>query len=95
MSTYVIALGNVKDSEKWQQYAGAAPQTFKEHGGELVFKGKKTSVLAGEHPYSIAVVLKFPDQQSVQNWYNSDAYQNLIPLRNEAADVVFVSYQGQ
>ena len=95
MSTYVIALVNVKDTEKWQQYAGTVPQTFKEHGGELVFKGEKTSVLAGEHPYSIAVVLKFPDQQSVQNWYNSDAYQNLIPLRNEAADVVFVSYQGQ
>ena len=38
------------------------------------------------------VLLKFPDQEAVEKWYYSDGYQDLILGRNEAADIMFISY---
>jgi len=40
------------------------------------------------------VVIKFPDQPTLQNWYNSESYQQLIPTRDRAADVVIISYDA-
>jgi uncharacterized protein (DUF1330 family) len=40
------------------------------------------------------VVLRFPDAESVAGWHCSAAYQALIPLRREAAEVLLVSYEG-
>jgi uncharacterized protein (DUF1330 family) len=52
------------------------------------------TVLAGEHPHENTVVIKFPDQPTLQQWYNSNEYQGLIPNRDEAADVVIISYDA-
>jgi uncharacterized protein (DUF1330 family) len=40
------------------------------------------------------VVIRFPDSDSVSNWFNSKAYQALIPLRDQAAEIVLVSYES-
>jgi len=39
--------------------------------------------LHGEAPHPLKAVIQFPDKESARNWYNSDAYQAIIPLRNE------------
>jgi uncharacterized protein (DUF1330 family) len=61
---------------------------------EVVFQGRRASVLTGEHPHQHTVVIKFPDQPTLQQWYQSDTYQALISIRNEAADVVIISYDA-
>jgi uncharacterized protein (DUF1330 family) len=61
---------------------------------EVVFRGKRATVLAGEHPHEQTVVIKFRDQSTLQQWYNSKDYQGLIPIRDEAADVVIISYDA-
>ena len=38
------------------------------------------------------VVIRFPSIDAIDRWYHSDAYQALIPLRDEAADVTIVGY---
>jgi uncharacterized protein (DUF1330 family) len=40
------------------------------------------------------VVIRFPDAQALDDWYSSDAYQALIPLRTEAADVDLINYEA-
>jgi uncharacterized protein (DUF1330 family) len=40
------------------------------------------------------VVIRFPDADAVAGWYNSPAYQALVPLRVAAADVDLVSYEA-
>lgn len=92
MSTYVIGHITVKDVEKWAAYRERVPATLKPWGAELVFRGHRTDVLAGEHEHADAVVIRFPDREGVQGWYCSAAYQELIPVRNEAADMVLISY---
>ena len=38
------------------------------------------------------VVIRFPNIAAVNGWYTSPAYQALIPLRQQAADIVLLSY---
>jgi uncharacterized protein (DUF1330 family) len=60
---------------------------------EVLIRGRLTSVLAGELPYQLTVVIRFPDHATLQDWYRSDGYQNLIPIRDRAADVVIAAYE--
>ncbi|MEE9275618.1 MAG: DUF1330 domain-containing protein [bacterium] len=91
MSAFVVVHINVKDPEKFKAYSSTAPATFKKYGGEFLIRGKVAGVLAGEHGHKMAAVIKFPDQAALQEWYNCEAYQALIPNRDEAADMVFIS----
>jgi uncharacterized protein (DUF1330 family) len=62
------------------------------YSAEVIFRGKLHKVLTGEHPHQNTVVIKFPDQATLQEWYQSKEYQELIPIRDRAADVVIISY---
>lgn len=94
MSTaYVIGHITVKNAEKWAEYRNQVPATLEPWGAELVLRGKRVAILAGEHPHSDIVVIRFPDKDAVNRWYSSPAYQALIPLRQQAAEVVLLSYE--
>lgn len=88
---YVIGHIAVKDAEKWDAYRSGVPATLAPWGAELVFRGKGATALAGEHAYADVVVIRFPDRKSVDGWHSSPAYQALIPLRQQAADVVLIT----
>lgn len=60
---------------------------------EVLIRGQLTSVLAGELPYQLTVVIRFPDHATLQDWNRSDGYQKLIPIRDRAADVVIAAYE--
>ena len=92
MSAFMIATISIKNPEKFQEYAEKVPATVIPFGGELLIKGKFTGALTGEADHQMAGVVKFPDLESIDNWFNSDAYQALIPLRNEGADVQMTKY---
>lgn len=94
MSAYLIGHITVKNPAKWQTYVEGVRKSLMPFEAEIVFRGRLATVLAGEHPHQNTVVIKFPDQPTLQQWYNSDDYQGLIPNRNEAADVVIISYDA-
>ncbi len=82
----------VKDEALWAEYRSKVPATLAPWGGELLLRGKRFAVLAGEHSYTDVVVIRFPDQAALNGWHASAAYQALIPLRQRAADVVLLGY---
>ena len=92
MSACVIGHITVRDEDKWAQYRAQVPATLAPWGAELLFRGKVDSVLAGGHPHTDTVVIRFPDVAAVNAWYASPAYQALIPLRRQAADLVLISF---
>lgn len=93
-AAYVIGHLTVKNAEKWAEYRNQVPATLAPWGAELVLRGKRVAILAGEHPHSDVVVIRFPDQEAVNSWHASPAYQALIPLRQQAADMVLLSYEA-
>lgn len=63
-------------------------------GAEVVLRDTRAKVLRGQHPHTDTVVMRFPVMAAVVQWHDSDAYQALVPLRMQAADVDLVSYQA-
>jgi uncharacterized protein (DUF1330 family) len=51
-------------------------------------------VLGGEHHHTDTVVIRFADIEAVDEWFHSDAYQQLILLRTQAAEVDLISYES-
>ena len=94
MPAYVIGHITVKDPEKWAEYRSRVPATLAAWGAELVLRGRRVAVLSGEHRYTDAVVIRFPDARAVSGWYGSAGYQALIPLREQAAEMLLISYDS-
>jgi len=90
MSAYVIVHASIKDPKKLQEYACIAGPTVKAAGGEFISAGQIAEVLAGQHGYERAIVIKFPDKKTAQDWYTSDDYQAAVPIREQAMDAVFI-----
>ena len=91
---YVVGHITVKNSEMWAEYRSKVPETLAPWGGELVFRGKQVAVLSGEHAHPDIVVIRFPSVAAVNGWFSSPAYQSLIPLRRQAAEMVLLSYES-
>ena len=58
-----------------------------------MFRGKRAEVLTGKHGYSDTVVIRFPSASAIGDWYRSPAYQALISLREQAAEMVLIGYE--
>jgi uncharacterized protein (DUF1330 family) len=59
-----------------------------------MLRGTRTVVLSGEHSHTDTVVIRFPDTESVVKWCDSPAYQALIPLRSQAAEMDLACYES-
>ncbi len=88
----VIGHISVKDPAKWAEYRSRVPATLAPWGAQLLLRGETAAVLGGSHRHDSTVVILFPDLDAVHGWYASAAYQALIPLRTEAADLDLVSF---
>lgn len=91
---YVVGQISVKDPRKWADYRRQVPDTLAAWSGELVFRGARAAVLSGENPHADIVVIRFPSLDAAAGWHASEAYQALVPLRHEAADVVLTTYEA-
>jgi len=94
VTAYVIGHITVKDAEKWAEYRSRVPSTLKPWRAEVVLRGRKVGVLSGEHPLTDVVVIRFPNAAAAAGWHGSAAYQGLIPLREQAAEVVLITYES-
>jgi len=93
VSAFIIVNLTVKDPESFQSYLQQVPATLKDFSGGMLTKGKVSKVFAGKHDKDIVGILKFPNLESANGWYESEAYQALIPIRDKGADVGAVSYE--
>jgi uncharacterized protein (DUF1330 family) len=91
---YVVGQMTMKNEAKWAEYRGQVLATLTPWGGELMFRGNQVRALSGECPHPDIVVIRFPSLANADGWHNSAAYQALIPLRQEAADVVLTTYEA-
>ena len=91
---YFVGQITVKHDEKWELYRSQVPATLAPWHAELMFRGKQPHAQSNASPHPDIVVVRFPSLANAEGWHNSDAYQALIPLRQEAADVVGTIYEA-
>lgn len=93
-TAYVIGHISIKNPEKWVEYRSRVTATLEPWGAELIIRGKLVSILAGDHTHTDTVVIRFPNIKAVNHWHSSPDYQALIPLRNQAAEMILLSYEA-
>jgi len=93
-NAYFVGQITVKNEEKWDEYRSKVPESLVPWNAELVFRGKQADIQAFGSPHPHIVVIRFPSLACAEGWHQSEAYQALVPLRLEAADVVGTIYEG-
>ena len=92
MASYLIGHITVKDDKLWQEYLSGVQESLIPFKSKIILRGPLVSVLKGKHKHNLVVVIEFHDQATLNNWYTSEKYQSLIPVRDKAADLVLMTY---
>jgi len=87
MTSLVIVDLTPINKEKLAQYSAKAAQTLIPYHGRFIAKGAiqvlNEEELTEETNHPMKAVIEFPNQEAAQNWYQSEAYQAIIPLRKQ------------
>jgi uncharacterized protein (DUF1330 family) len=90
MPAYVIVGLDITEPEAYEEYRRQVPATLVPYGGQFVVRGGAFQVLEGDWPASRTVVLAFPSVEQVTAWYESAAYQAILPIRQRHARTRFM-----
>ena len=82
MASLVIVDLTPIDKTKLTEYSALAAETLKPFNGHFIAKGE-IEALHGGTDHLMKAVIEFPDKESAKNWYNSKAYQAIIPVREQ------------
>ncbi len=94
MPAYAIAhLRSVRFGPGIVRYLERIDATLEPFGGRFIVHGSQAEVREGEWPGD-AIVIEFPDRDSATAWYDSPAYQEILPLRTENSDATAILVDG-
>ena len=94
MAAYVIVDSKVHDPETMKNYGAKVGETLKKYGGRPIVAGDAIDVKEGNWTPTRVVVLEFESAAAAQTWYNSQEYQEILPIRLAAADDNFIIVDG-
>ncbi len=79
--TYAVAyLRDVDVNDRIVAYLRAIDATLAPYGGRFLVHGGRLTALEGEWDGDL-VVIAFPGRREAQEWYDSPAYQEILPFR--------------
>ncbi len=95
MKAYCIVYERrLHNPKMFDEYRKQVMPTIEAFGGKFLVRGGKFTALEGEMPFERIALLEFPSRQAVEDWYNSPAYQKILPLRLNAIDAQFIVADG-
>ncbi|MFT5182780.1 MAG: hypothetical protein ACI8S3_002673 [Alphaproteobacteria bacterium] len=94
MAAYVIVDSSVHDPDRIKAYGAKVGETLKGHGARPIVAGNAIEVLEGDWNPSRLIVLEFADADAARAWYNSPEYQEILPIRLEAANDKMLIVEG-
>ncbi len=86
MAAFFIAQYVVNDAALYGEYGAAAGPTVAAHGGEVVVFDPAAETVEGTPPGPQTVIIKFESADKAKEWYNSDAYQEVVGKRLAATE---------
>ena len=92
MAAILVGQIAVKNESLWAQYVAGVSKSLIPYDASIVFRGDKTSVLAGENETDLIVIISFKSSEALNEWFQSDLYRSLIWVRDQAADVIITTY---
>ena len=92
MKSYIVGQITVTNSEEYLKYQSKVANIVTEYGGKYLVRGGSPSQIEGVSHGNRFVIIEFPGKKEALLWYNSDAYQKILPYRknNSEGDLVLV-----
>jgi uncharacterized protein (DUF1330 family) len=83
---YYVAEFEVTDIEGIKPYSAKVADTFKPYGGRFIVRGVVPDVKEGFGAQGRLVVIKFDSLAQARAWYDSPAYQAIVPIRHRSGN---------
>jgi uncharacterized protein (DUF1330 family) len=93
MPAYVIAQMQVHNVDMYYDYASKIAPTVTGFGGRLL-AANDAEIREGALPYVRTVIGEFPSLEAARAWYESDGYQKIIGLRQNATEGALFFVEG-
>lgn len=82
------------DPEGWKQYVTALPATLAPYHVKTLARAPAVPLDASTPPAGSTVILAFNSMDDLKAWWNSPAYQAIIPLREKSAKTIAYALPG-
>ena len=89
----MIALIRVNNLADFNHYREQVPATLEPYGGEIRFRAEKPMTLDGENglgDFLQIALFWFPTAIAITDWYESDAYHDILELRSSAGTFTII-----
>ena len=83
MAAYVVAQMHVHNLEMYLEYVSKVGLTIGNRGGKIV-AANEADVREGEPPFTRTIIGEFPTLEAAHDWYDSEEYRAILPLRLES-----------
>lgn len=94
MAAYVIVQVEVIDWDKYRKYVRETPRVIARYGGKYLVRAGEMVTLEGDEQTRRVVVIEFPSLQKAKEWYHSEEYRQIKPLREGAATATLIAVEG-
>jgi uncharacterized protein (DUF1330 family) len=94
MAAYFIVSAEIIDAVADQDYASRSPDVLARFGGRHIARGGKTITFEGPDETSRVVIAEFPDFETAERCYRSEAYQAIVSHRPDCARFEFILVDG-
>jgi uncharacterized protein (DUF1330 family) len=91
---YLVAQVQVTDPDTFKQYLAALPGTMAPYKVRTLARANAVPLDSSTPPAGNLVVLAFNSMDDLKAWWNSAAYQAIIPLREKSAKTRIYAVQG-
>ena len=78
---YVIAQLKVTNPENYKEYVAKVSEVVKKFDGEYLVRNGEYQVVEGVDSFPRLVIIKFPTYERALEWYNSEEYKPIKPIR--------------
>lgn len=93
MGVFVIGQIRIIDQEKWNEYKSQVQATLEPYGGKVLLRGLCIESFVGTTDYPDVVAIEFESIEKAKEWYNSAAYQSIVPIREKGAEILLQVYE--
>jgi uncharacterized protein (DUF1330 family) len=91
---YVVAEVAIHDADAFaKDYAPRVAGTLQSYGGRLLVSGGTLTPLEGDMPQRF-VIIAFDNMEKARGWYDSPAYQQLVPIRQKTSKSTLFIAEG-
>src|SRR5215213_4375468 len=88
MSVYVIAQILITDRDLYNKYQARFLEVFSKFKGQLLAADENPQIIEGNWNQEKVVLMKFPDQQSFEDWAFSPEYEEISKDRQAGSEAV-------